>query len=234
MIKRRRDEQSLKNSLYSRYGKRFFDTVTAVAGLVVLSPFLLLTAIAVCLDSPGSAFFVQLRAGQFGKPFRIIKFRTMRSGLQKNNPLITMSGDSRITRLGGWLRKTKIDEIPQLFNVLWGKMSLVGPRPEVHKYTVLYTPEQMQVLVVKPGICGPASLAYVNEEELLSRQKDPEAYYVSRVMPAKLKLDLAYCRNICFREDLSLICRTLGRLIGLDPGSKGPIDDPLKKIEELS
>jgi len=226
--------KSLTDSFYSRYGKRCFDAIAALVGLAVFSPFLLLTAIAVCLDSPGSAFFLQLRSGQFGKPFRIIKFRTMRSVSAKNDPLITVSGDSRITRIGGWLRKTKIDELPQLFNVLWGDMSLVGPRPEVPKYTVLYRPEQMQVFVAKPGISGPAALAYVNEEELLSQQKEPGRYYVSCLMPAKLKLDLAYCGNICFRGDLFLIFRTLGRLINLGQRSKGPIDDPLKNFEELS
>lgn len=206
----------MNESFYSRYGKRCFDAIAALAGLTILSPFLLLTAIAVRLDSPGSAFFLQLRSGQFGKPFRIIKFRTMRSASAKNGPLITVSGDSRITRIGFWLRKTKFDELPQLFNVLRGDMSLTGPRPEVPKYAVLYNPQQAHVFVAKPGITGPAALAYVNEEEVLSQQKDPEGYYVYSLMPAKLELDLAYCRNICFWEDLVLICRTFGRLI--NPG----------------
>jgi lipopolysaccharide/colanic/teichoic acid biosynthesis glycosyltransferase len=223
-------------SFYARYGKSCLDATAALVGLTLLSPFLILATILVLLDSPGPAFFLQVRAGQFGKPFRIIKFRTMRAVKAQNGPLITASGDSRVTRLGRWLRKTKIDELPQLFNVLRGDMSLIGPRPEVPRYTALYDPKQMQVFVAKPGMSGPASLVYVNEEELLSRQKDPEAYYVSCLMPAKLKLDLAYSRNISFRHDFSLLCLTLSRLASLGPRRKNnhPIDDPLKKIAELS
>lgn len=226
--------RTLKLSFYSRYGKRCFDAIAATAGLVVVSPLLILAAVAVRLESPGSAFFLQERSGQYGEPFRIIKFRTMLGVPAKNHPMITISGDSRITRIGRWLRKTKIDELPQLFNVLWGDMSLIGPRPEVPKYTTLYSPEQLHVFMAKPGMSGLASLIYVNEEELLSRQPDPERYYVSTLMPAKLKLDLAYCRNICLKQDLFLICSTLGRLLNLGQLSKARITEYSKSRENLS
>lgn len=137
----------------------------------------------------------------------------MRAIATGNAPLITASADSRITRVGRWLRKTKLDELPQLLNVLRGDMSLVGPRPEVPKYTQFYNSDQKVVFVARPGITGPAAIACVNEEELLARQGDPERYYVAALLPAKLELDLAYCSDISFPRDLMLICQTLGSLL---------------------
>ena len=186
-------------------------------GLLILSPLFLLIAVAVSLDSPGSPFFLQNRVGRLGKTFRIIKFRTMRVAEESEGALITAHGDSRITSTGKWLRKTKIDELPQLLNVLRGDMSLVGPRPEVPRYTELYTPEQRRVFVMRPGITGPAAIAYAHEEEILSRQDDRERYYVEVLLPAKLEIDLAYCRNIGFRNDAALLLGTFARLLGQRP-----------------
>ncbi len=207
----------MQNSFYIRYGKRWFDAAASVAGLLVLSPLLLLAAIAVCLDNPGSPFFLQTRVGRFGKTFRIIKFRSMRAASETSGALITASGDSRITRVGKWLRKTKADELPQLFNVLRGEMSLVGPRPEVPKYTELYTPAQCRVFDLRPGITGPAAIAYANEEEILSRQEDREAFYVNVLLPAKQEMDLQYCRTASFSVDAGFIFGTFRRLLG-SPG----------------
>jgi len=141
----------------------------------------------------------------------------MRAAGENVGDLITARGDSRITRVGKWLRRTKVDELPQLLNVLRGDMSLVGPRPEVPKYTELYTPEQRCVLAMRPGITGPAAIAYADEEEILSRQDDRERYYVAVLVPAKLETDLSYCRNISFRGDAALILGTFGRLLGRRP-----------------
>ena len=200
------------SSLYARYGKRSFDVIVSAVALILLSPFLLFVAIAVRLDSPGPSLFFQTRTGRLDRTFRIIKLRTMRPSGSSNAPLITACGDSRVTRIGHWLRKTKTDELPQLLNVLRGEMSLVGPRPEVPKYTVLYNSEQKRVLAVRPGITGPAAITCVHEEELLAGQDDPERYYLSTLLPAKLQMDLAYCSDITFRTDIGLICQTVGTL----------------------
>lgn len=203
----------MKRTLYARYGKQWFDAVVALGGLILLSPLLLIVAIAVRLDTPGTSFFLQARTGRLGRTFQIIKFRTMKQVVSGEARLITATGDCRVTRVGSWLRKTKVDELPQLLNVIVGEMSLVGPRPEVPKYTRLYTEEQSQVLLERPGITSRAALAYVNEEEILAQQDDAENYYVRHLMPMKLELDLEYCRKVSFFQDMSLIGRTLGRLL---------------------
>jgi lipopolysaccharide/colanic/teichoic acid biosynthesis glycosyltransferase len=209
----------LKDSFYIWRGKRWFDAAASLIGLLALLPLFLLVAIAVILDSPGSPFFLQNRVGKLGKTFRIIKFRTMRAAAESAGALITAQGDSRITRVGKWLRNAKLDELPQLLNVLRGDMSLVGPRPEVPKYTELYTPEQRLVFAMRPGITGPAAIAYADEEAILSRQEDRERHYVDVLLPAKLEIDLSYCRNISFREDAALILGTFGRLLGQRPNA---------------
>jgi len=214
-----REREILNDSFYVRYGKRWFDVAASLSGLAVFSPVFFVAAIAVSLDSPGSPFFLQERIGKFEVSFRIIKFRSMRAAFPGGGPLITSRGDSRITRVGRWLRKTKVDELPQLLNVLRGDMSLVGPRPEVSTYTTLYNGEQKRVFKVRPGITGQAAVVYANEEALLSQQQDRERFYVETLMPAKLELDLAYCRSISFRNDLKLICRTFGRLLDRDQTS---------------
>jgi lipopolysaccharide/colanic/teichoic acid biosynthesis glycosyltransferase len=205
--------------LYLRFGKRIFDTAAALAGLVITSPVLLACAAAVRLDSPGPIFFRQRRVGRYGRTFRIFKFRTMTDGADKKGAPLTASGDARVTRVGRVLRKTKLDEVPQLLNVVRGEMSLVGPRPEVPEYTRRYTAEECKVLAVRPGITGPASLAYIDEERLLASAADPEKFYVDTLMRRKLQFDLAYCRNIFFIEDLRIVFRTLAGVAGLRPGA---------------
>ena len=189
------------------YRKRLFDMVCAALGLLVLSPVLLLCALLVGLTSPGGVLFRQERVGKDGVPFTIYKFRSMRkdnAGLK-----ISTSSDSRITPVGRILRKTKLDELPQLWNVLKGDMSFVGPRPEVREYTDLYTPEQRQVLLVRPGITGLASIRYRNENDLLSASTDLNRTYIEEVMPAKLALDLEYIPRACVSYDVRLILETL-------------------------
>lgn len=191
--------------------KRAFDLLLSALGLLLLAPVLLLIALWVKLDSPGPVFFCQERVGRFGRPFFIHKFRTMRvdnAGLQ-----ITVGVDPRITRAGHFLRAAKLDELPQLWDVLRGAMSLVGPRPEVPRYVALYPPKLREiVLSVRPGITDPASLSFRNESELLAAAADPEREYVEVVMPTKLRLAAAYVRRATLRTDLRVILATLGAL----------------------
>ena len=169
--------------------KRLFDIVVAAFALFLLSPLLLATALAVRLDSKGPALYRQTRVGRYGVLFRIHKFRTMRDGAE--GLLLTLPGDLRVTRVGAWLRRTRLDELPQLINVLQGTMSLVGPRPDVPRYVAQYPAAlRDRVLAVRPGITDPASLAHLNEAALLARAADPEREYIERILPAKLKLCL--------------------------------------------
>lgn len=187
--------------------KRGFDVICSALGLLVLSPVLLLCALLVGLTSPGGVLFRQERIGRDGVPFTIYKFRSMR---QDNAGLkITTGNDARITPVGRVLRKTKLDELPQLFNVLKGDMSFVGPRPEVREYTDLYDEEQRQVLLVRPGITGLASIRYRNENDLLTASADPNRTYIEVVMPQKLALDLEYIPRAGVAYDIKLILETL-------------------------
>lgn len=179
-------------------------------GMIVLSPLFLILAIWVKLDSPGPVFFRQTRVGRNNKDFRIFKFRTMRVGSDKGSQVTIGGKDPRITRAGLFLRRTKLDEMPQLINVFVGEMSLVGPRPEVRHYVDYWTPEQMHVLDIRPGVTGPASLKFRNENELLATVEDPEKYYVEVIMQEKLRLDLEYVRNQSYIKDLELILKTVG------------------------
>ena len=189
------------------FWKRAFDVVCSALGLLVLSPVLLVCALLVGLTSPGGVLFQQERIGRDGVPFTIYKFRSMR---QDNAGLkITTSGDSRITPVGKVLRKTKLDELPQLWNVLKGDMSFVGPRPEVREYTDLYDGEQRQVLLVRPGITGLASIRFRNENELLDASDDPNRTYMEEVMPQKIALDLEYIPHASVIYDIRLILETL-------------------------
>jgi lipopolysaccharide/colanic/teichoic acid biosynthesis glycosyltransferase len=188
---------------------RAFDLPVALLGLVVTAPVVLAAAVAVKLDSPGSAFYAGPRVGRAGRPFRIHKLRTMRAG---EGPAITAGDDPRITRVGRFLRRTKIDELPQLFNVVKGEMSLVGPRPEDPDYVALYTPEQRRLLSVRPGITGPAALAFADEETIL-RGGDGEKRYLEQVMPRKLALELSYLEGASFASDVGILVRT-AMLIG--------------------
>lgn len=165
------------------------------------------------LDSPGPIFFRQERIGLRGKSFKIFKFRTMRVDADKLGGQLTVGGDPRITRAGRFLRKSKLDELPQLFNVLQGEMSLVGPRPEVPKYVALYTPEQRRVLEVRPGITDLASIEFRDENDLLESQADPEAFYIREIMPRKLTLNLGYIAQQGLVFDLLIVLRTIWRVL---------------------
>ncbi len=206
---------AMNPTFYTRLGKRSFDATCSFLGLLFLSPLLILVAIAVRLSSPGPALFSQTRVGRFEKPFRILKFRSMKLAPADSGSLLTASDDSRVTSLGRLLRKTKIDELPQLFNVFVGHMSLVGPRPEVPLYTSLYSPSQRRVFSARPGITGPSIV--FREEELMAGQPDKERFYLNTILPAKLQIDLDYCAGIRFSSDLQLLFLTLRRLFGAAP-----------------
>lgn len=195
--------------------KRLFDLVSAFFGLILLSPLLILVALAIKLTSPGPVLFGQVRVGLGGRPFRMWKFRSMRPDSEATGPSITIGDDKRITAIGRLIRKTKMDELPQLWNVLTGEMSLVGPRPEVEKYTRLYSDEHRRVLDLKPGITDPASFAFYNESEVLAHAADPEAYYVERVMLEKIRINLEYARKRNFLSDLVVILGTVARPLGV-------------------
>ncbi len=175
--------------------KRAMDIVLSACALAVLWPLLLLIALAIWIDDPGPVFYRQVRVGRNGKTFRIFKFRSMVMDADKKGLAITVGRDSRITRVGAVLRKTKLDELAQLLNVLFGQMSFVGPRPEVPKYVELYTPYQRQVLLVRPGITDYASIAYRNENDLLAGAPNPEAMYIKQIMPDKIELNMKYLRK---------------------------------------
>ena len=178
--------------------KRLFDITASGLGLLVLSPLFLILAVWIKLDSPGPVFYRQVRVGRGNKDFRLFKFRSMHVGSDKKG-LITVGGhDPRVTRSGYYIRKYKLDELPQLINVFIGDMSLVGPRPEVRKYVDLYTPEQLHVLDVRPGITDMASIRYRNENELLEQAADPEQYYRDVVMQDKLRINLEYVADHSF------------------------------------
>lgn len=188
--------------------KRLFDIVASGLGLIVLSPLFLILAIWIKLDSKGPVFYRQVRVGRNNKDFRIFKFRSMRVGSDKGS-LVTIGGhDPRITKSGYFIRKFKFDELPQLINVFVGDMSLVGPRPEVRHYVDYWTPEQMHVLDVRPGITDPASIRFRNENELMEQAEDPEKYYIEVIMQEKLKLYLEYVLNHSFWGDIGLIFKT--------------------------
>ena len=188
--------------------KRLFDIVASGCGLLVLSPVLLIVAIWIKLDSRGPVFYRQVRVGYKNKDFRIFKFRSMRIGAD-NGSLVTIGGrDPRVTRSGYFIRKYKLDELPQLINVFIGDMSLVGPRPEVRHYVDYWTPEQMRVLDVRPGITDPASIKFRNENELMGQAENPEEYYIHVIMQEKIKLYLEYVANASFLYDLKLILQT--------------------------
>ncbi len=187
--------------------KRAFDVLASAAGLVILSPLLLVLAVAVKLESPGPVFYRATRIGRGGVPFRLFKFRSMIAGADRQGPGITTAGDSRVTGVGRVLRRTKLDELPQLFNVLKGDMSVVGPRPEDPRYVALYTPEQQEVLSVRPGITSPASVRYRHEEAVLTGP-DWETIYIQQVMPEKLSIDLEYARHASLRRDIGILAQT--------------------------
>ena len=193
--------------------KRIFDIICSSLGLIVLSPMLIIVTILIKKGSDGPVFFKQIRVGENEKEFLILKFRTMVVDAEKLGKQITIGNDSRITKIGAFLRKYKLDELPQLINVFKGEMSLVGPRPEVPRYVKLYTEEQRKVLKIKPGITDLASLRYKDENDLLGDKQDPEAFYINTVMPDKLSLNLEYMKknNVIF--DIYIIIKTIVKCI---------------------
>lgn len=193
--------------------KRLFDIIASGIGLLLLCPLFLIIGIWIKLDSSGPIFYRQVRVGKNNQDFRIFKFRSMRTDADKGS-LVTIGGrDPRITRSGYFIRKFKIDELPQLINVFVGDMSIVGPRPEVRHYVNYWTKEQMHVLDVRPGITDPASIRYRNENELLGKAEDPEQYYIDVVMQEKIKLYLEYVEKHNFWYDIKLILQTFWVII---------------------
>lgn len=193
--------------------KRLMDAVISGAALLLLWPVFLLIALAIVIDDPGPVFYRQVRVGRNGKEFRIFKFRSMVVNADKKGLQITVGRDSRITRVGAFLRRTKLDELAQLINVFAGQMSFVGPRPEVPRYVELYTPYQRQVLLVRPGITDYASIAYRNENDMLSGAENPERMYIDTIMPAKIELNMKYLREISPLADIRLILSTIAAII---------------------
>ena len=202
----------LRRPVY-RSVKRAFDLVASAMGLLVASPLLALAALAIRLDSPGSVLFVQQRVGRKFRAFGIYKFRTMVADAEGRGGPITFGADPRITRVGRVLRKTKIDELPQLVNVLWGHMSLVGPRPEVPKYVEMFRGDYAYVLSVRPGLTDPASMKYRDEAEQLAASSDPEREYAERILPDKIVLARQYVAGATFFGDLGILLKTLVRIV---------------------
>ena len=189
--------------------KRTFDIVVSSICLILLSPLFLIVSMIIKLDSRGPVFYKQIRVGKDSADFLLYKFRSMRINSDKEGLLTVGEKDSRVTKTGFYLRKYKLDELPQLINVVKGEMSFVGPRPEVRKYVDLYDEKQRQVLKIRPGITDNASIIYRNENEMLSNTPDPETLYINKIMPDKLKINLEYLNNNSFTSDLKIIFRTI-------------------------
>lgn len=198
--------------------KRIFDLVISTIAIVILSPLFIVIAIAIKMFSPGPVFFHQIRTGLHGRPFRIFKFRSMKVHDPKGVSQITIDGDNRITTVGKILRKTKLDELPQLFNVFLGEMSIIGPRPEVPEYTEKYSPENRDlVLSIKPGLSDFASIKFRNESELLAMQANPLLYYEKKLLPAKLRYGRFYAKRAKVSLDILIIIWTVLALFGWTP-----------------
>ena len=193
--------------------KFLFDIFFSFFGLLTISPILFIISILIKIDSRGTIFYLQYRIGKNQKEFKLIKFRTMSANSDKKGLLTIGNKDSRITKIGYYLRKYKLDELPQLINIIKGDMSFVGPRPEVKKYVDLYSPEQKKILSIKPGITDYASIEYVNENEILAKSDEPEHTYINKVMPHKLKLNLKYINEMCLLVDLKIIFQTFIKII---------------------
>jgi lipopolysaccharide/colanic/teichoic acid biosynthesis glycosyltransferase len=194
---------------FNKVVKRIFDLICSTLGLIVLSPVLIIIAIRIKTDSDGPVFFKQIRIGEKNKEFEILKFRTMVVDAEKLGRQITVGNDNRITKIGAFLRKYKLDELPQLINVFKGDMSLVGPRPEVPRYVKLYNEEQKKVLEVKPGITDLASIRYRDENDLLGEAENPDEFYINTIMPDKLALNLEYINKNNIFVDIYIILKTI-------------------------
>ncbi|MGI6320931.1 MAG: sugar transferase [Bacteroidales bacterium] len=195
--------------------KRIFDFIFSFLAIILLLPFFVIIALSIIFDSKGGIFYRQIRVGKNNKDFKLIKFRTMFTNSDKKGLLTVGMRDSRITKVGYFLRRYKLDELPQLFNIFIGDMSFVGPRPEVRKYVEMYDDEQLQVLAVRPGLTDYASLEYINENEILAKSENHEKTYIDEIMPAKLKLNLKYIEEKSFWVDLKIIFKTALKIIKL-------------------
>ncbi|WP_448377448.1 sugar transferase [Fervidobacterium sp.] len=196
-----------------RFEKRLFDILASAVGLIVLWPIFVVIAVLIKIEDGGPVFYRQERVGYKGRCFKMWKFRTMVVNAEKLGRPLTVGRDPRITRVGYWLRKFKLDELPQLLNVLSGDMSLVGPRPEVPQYVALYTPDQRRVLDLVPGITDPASIRFANEAELLAEASEPEKFYVEHIMPEKIRLNMEYAARANLLSDILVILQTLLRIV---------------------
>jgi lipopolysaccharide/colanic/teichoic acid biosynthesis glycosyltransferase len=194
------------------FSKRIFDICSALFALVLFSPMIIIISIWIALDSRGGIFYRQIRVGKNQKEFGLFKFRSMRPNSDQAGQ-ITIGNDSRVTTVGRFIRRFKIDEVPQLINIIKGDMSVVGPRPEVPKYVKMYSEEQLKVLCVLPGLTDYASIEYLDEQKILGASEDPDKAYIEEVMPAKLKLNLKYIADRGFWLDIKLIFRTIGRIL---------------------
>lgn len=193
--------------------KRFFDIILSLMVIIIGFPFALIIAVCIRIDSKGPVLYRQVRVGRNNKDFSLLKFRTMYVESDKSGLLTVGTNDSRITRVGGFLRRYKIDEFPQFVNILKGDMSIVGPRPEVRKYVELYSAEQMRVLSVRPGLTDYASIRYVNENEILAKASNPEETYINEVMQDKLKLNLQYIDKSSIIEDIKIVFQTFKAIL---------------------
>ena len=204
---------AVPHGFYCHWGKRIFDLTGAMFLLVLLFPIFIIVSMLVKLSSVGPVFYFQERVGRSGRAFRIVKFRSMVVGADRKGPGITSSRDARITRIGRVLRNFKLDELPQLWNVIKGDMSLVGPRPELPIYVANYDQRQMAVLSVRPGITDNASIEFRWEEDLLSGSATPEAYYLETILPQKIKLNLSYLAQMSFGHDVRILCDTVTSIL---------------------
>ena len=193
--------------------KRFFDIICSLIGIILLLPFFIVVSLLIIINSGFPVFYIQTRVGKNNRNFNLLKFRSMQADADEKGLLTVGGRDSRVTSIGYYLRKYKLDELPQLFNVLVGTMSLVGPRPEVNKYVDLYNKQQLQVLNVKPGITDLASLEFINENELLAQSSNPEETYINKIMPEKLALNLKYIAQQSFATDIKIIFNTLFKIV---------------------
>jgi lipopolysaccharide/colanic/teichoic acid biosynthesis glycosyltransferase len=193
--------------------KRIFDIISSLVVLTMGLPFFILIAFLIGIDSKGGVFFIQQRVGKDNRNFGLFKFRTMRSDSEKAGQITVGGKDPRVTKIGYFLRKFKLDEFPQLLNVIKGDMSIIGPRPEVRRYVDMYSKEQLKVLSVRPGLSDFASIEYINENELLGKSENPEKTYIEEIMPAKLQLNLKYIEQKSFSTDIKLIFKTIEKIL---------------------
>ena len=221
----------LRHKWFSLLLKRIFDIVVSLVMLIILSPFFLILAIAIKIDSPGPVFYRQERVTQYGKKFRIFKFRSMVSNADKIGSAVTVNNDSRVTRVGKFIRKCRLDEVSQLIDVLRGTMTFVGTRPEVTKYVDRYTPEMLATLLLPAGITSNASIYYKDEAKLLDASADPDETYVNEVLPAKMYYNLKSIKNFGFFRDIGVMFKTVFAVLGKD--YKGDYDPNVVEVEEV-